>query len=63
MRNADDSFRSMEFHVSRVPINTENNEIQREDNVTISVDLRDYDSGTEMNEKEKIVCTRYTKAV
>lgn len=55
-----DTFRSMEFYVSRSEIEHQN-EITREDNIVISIDLHDHDHQYhEVNETEKITCTRYT---
>lgn len=54
-----DTFRSMEFHVSR----TENEDFENfkiERDIDISVDLRDYENGSEVKVREIIHCTRYT---
>lgn len=54
-----DVFRSMEFHVSR----TENDNTEKfkvEKDIELSVDLRDYENGSEVKVKEEICCTRYT---
>ena len=54
-----DTFRSMEFHVSR----TENEDFETfkiERDIDISVDLRDYENGSEVKVREIIHCTRYT---
>lgn len=54
-----DTFRSMEFHVSRT--GNENSEIFKvERDIDISVDLRDYENGSEVKVREEIHCTRYT---
>lgn len=57
-----DSFRKMEFHVSKKP-SAKLNTITREDDVTISVDLHDFDSmragASDYNETNEIKCTRY----
>lgn len=54
-----DTFRSMEFHVSRT--GNENSEIFKvERDIDISVDLRDYENGSEIKVREEIHCTRYT---
>lgn len=57
-----DSWRSMEFCVSRAALEY-NTGIQFERDVAISVDLHDYENGSEINEKETIFCTRYTYPV
>lgn len=55
-----DIYRSMEFCVSRSEIEHQD-EISREDNIIISVDLHDHDHQYhEVNETKKITCTRYT---
>ena len=49
----------MEFHVSR----TENEDFETfkiERDIDISVDLRDYENGSEVKVREIIHCTRYT---
>ena len=53
-----DGFRTMEFHVSRenCPISSK---FFKEENVHISVNLHDYDNGSEKNVVEEIRCTRY----
>ncbi|WP_024858701.1 sacsin N-terminal ATP-binding-like domain-containing protein [Ruminococcus albus] len=57
-----DVFRSMEFHVSRTE--SDNSEqFKVEKGIEISVDLRDYDQGSEVNVKEEIHCTRYTSYI
>lgn len=57
-----DTWRSMEFSVSRSAIpNT--GEITREDNVNVSVKLRDQVNGVDRETIEKIACTRYTYPV
>lgn len=57
-----DSWRSMEFCVSRTELSYVTG-IQSERDVTISVDLHDYENYTEINVKESISCTRYTYPV
>lgn len=57
-----DSWRSMEFCVSRKE-RYNSNSITREDNVIISVNLHDYDSGVERDTQEEIICSRYTYPV
>ena len=54
-----DSWRSMEFKVSRTTI-PGNGKIYREDDVKIAVNLRDHDNGLERVTVEDITCTRYT---
>lgn len=54
-----DAFRSMEFHVSRTG-NDNSNHFKVEKGIVISVDLRDYENGSEVNVKEEVHCTRYT---
>lgn len=54
-----DAFRSMEFHVSRTG-NEKYEKFKIEKDIDISVDLHDYDNGTDINVKEEIRCTRYT---
>lgn len=57
-----DSWRSMEFKVSRSAIpNTTT--IYREDNIVISVNLNDYSNGLTRKTVEQIACTRYTYPV
>lgn len=53
-----DGWRSMEFKVSRT-IAPDNMKIFREDNVVISVNLRDYENGTNRETVESVLCTRY----
>ena len=57
-----DSWRSMEFHVSRTAIFDEKT-IQVERNVNLSVDLHDYENGREINVTEQIQCSRYSYPV
>ena len=57
-----DSWRSMEFHVSSKP-SFAGTDINREDDVRVSVDLHDYENGLEVHVTEAILCTRYTKLV
>ena len=57
-----DSWRSMEFKVSRTAI-PDDGKIYREDNVKIAVNLRDYENGLERETVEDITCTRYTYPV
>lgn len=57
-----DSWRSMEFRVSRAPV-SDANKIFREDNVKIAVNLRDHDNGLDRETIESITCTRYTYPV
>ena len=57
-----DTWRSMEFKVSRAAI-PNNGKIYREDDVKISVNLRDHDSGSDREMVEEITCTRYTYPV
>ncbi len=57
-----DSWRRMEFFVSRSKRSTSTG-ITREDDVEISVDLHDYDEGTERKTQKKIICSRYTSCV
>lgn len=54
-----DSWRSMEFHVSRTSL-PDTDSIQVERDVDISVDLHDYDNGSEINVTEQIKCSRYS---
>lgn len=54
-----DAFRSMEFQISRTG-NGSNEQFRVENDIEISVDLRDYENGSEVNVKEEIHCTRYT---
>lgn len=57
-----DDFRSMEFHVSRTE--KENTEkFRTERNIEISVELHDYENGSDFNDKKRIHCTRYTYSV
>lgn len=57
-----DSWRSMEFHVSRTAIPDEKT-IQVERDVELSVDLHDYENGLEVNVTEQIQCSRYSYPV
>ena len=57
-----DGWRSMEFKVSRADI-PRNGAIHREDKVKISVNLRDYENGTDKETIEEITCTRYSYPV
>lgn len=57
-----DSWRSMEFRVSRASI-SDASKIFREDNVAIAVNLRDYDNGFDRETIESITCTRYVYPV
>ena len=57
-----DDFRSMEFHVSRTG-NDGSNQFKIEKGIVISVDLRDYENGSEVNVKEEVHCTRYTSYI
>ena len=58
-----DKWRSMEFHVSRPGISLQET-IQAERDVTISVDLNDYDeNGFSTNVKKQINCSRYSYPV
>lgn len=57
-----DDFRSMEFHVSRTG-NDGSNQFKVEKGIVISVDLRDYENGSEVNVKEEVHCTRYTSYI
>ncbi len=57
-----DTFRSMEFHVSRTG-NDGSNQFKVEKGIVISVDLRDYENGSEVNVKEEVHCTRYTSYI
>ncbi|HPD89233.1 MAG TPA: hypothetical protein PLU75_07165 [Oscillospiraceae bacterium] len=57
-----DKWRSMEFRVTR-SISKDDAGIQSERDVTISVDLHDYENCYETNVKESILCTRYTYPV
>ncbi len=57
-----DSWRSMEFKVSRATIPYDGR-IDREDDVKIAVNLRDYENGLERVTVEDITCTRYTYPV
>lgn len=54
-----DAFRSMEFHVSRTG-NESSEQFKVERDIEISVNLRDYENGSEVKVKEEIHCTRYT---
>ncbi len=53
-----DTWRSMEFGVSRTEI-PDADEIYREDNVRISVNLRDHENGADYETVEEITCVRY----
>lgn len=55
-----DSWRSMEFHVSRTAPPENHAGIRTEPDVAVSVHLHDYENGREVNVTEKIICTRYT---
>ena len=58
-----DGFRSMLFEVSGHP-DIDLDGIHKEDKITISVNLKDYNSnGLEFNENNRVVCTRYTSNV
>lgn len=57
-----DSWRSMEFRVSRSAL-SDTSRIAIERNVELSVNLHDYENGSEINEKTQIVCSRYTYPV
>lgn len=59
-----DSWRSIEFYVSRGPAKGEDT-IQVERDIEISVSLHDHDleRGSDVNVREKILCTRYTYPV
>lgn len=57
-----DTWRSMEFHVSRSAAH-DTKEIRREDHVSISVNLRDYENGSDRETVETISCARYTYPV
>lgn len=57
-----DAWRRMEFRVSKKVSNT-SDEIQREDDITIYVDLHDYDNGYDTNVVESFKCARYTLPV
>ena len=57
-----DTWRSMEFKVSRTAI-PDDGKIYREDNVKISVNLRDHDNGMDRETIEDITCTRYSYPV
>ena len=57
-----DTWRSMEFRVSRT-VSHEKGVINREDNVIISVNLRDHDNGFDRETVETITCARYTLPV
>ena len=57
-----DAFRSMEFHVSRTG-NDNSDQFKVEKGIVISVDLRDYENGSEVNVKEEVHCTRYTSYI
>ncbi|MBD5080995.1 MAG: hypothetical protein HDT44_04440 [Ruminococcaceae bacterium] len=54
-----DGFRNMKFHVMRTD-DKNYNPFKVENNVEISVDLNDYENGSEFKEKREIRCTRYT---
>lgn len=62
LRLYNDSWRSMEFKVSRSSI-SHSTDITREDNVCISVNLRDHDNGMDKETVDSINCTRYTYLV
>lgn len=57
-----DSWRSMEFTVSRTN-NMNSNDIAIERDVVLSVDLHDYENCVEVNVKEQISCSRYSAPV
>ena len=57
-----DAFRSMEFHVSRTG-NDNSDQFKVEKEIVISVNLRDYENGSEVNVKEEVHCTRYTSYI
>lgn len=57
-----DSFRSMEFRVSRTG-NKSSMQFDVEKEVKISVQLHDYENGSDINEENEISCTRYTYSV
>lgn len=57
-----DTWRSMEFKVSRAAI-PDTGKIFREENVKIAVNLRDHDNGLDREAIESITCTRYTYPV
>lgn len=54
-----DSWRSMEFKVSRTAL-PDDGKIYREDDVKIAVNLRDHDNDMDRVTVEDITCTRYT---
>ena len=59
----DDTTRYIDFNVTRNSL-TDNNEIQFEDNVVISMDIADHDqSGIDKYYKNEINCLRYTKSI
>ena len=57
-----DTWRSMEFTVSRSGV-TDNNKVEVERDVELSVNLHDYENGTEIDVKEQISCSRYSYPV
>lgn len=57
-----DSWRSMEFHVSRTALSDES-AIHVERDVELSVDLHDYEKGIEVHVTEQIQCSRYSYPV
>ena len=59
----DDTTRYIDFNVTRNSL-TDNNEIQFEDNVVISMDIADHDqSGIDKYYENEINCLRYTKSI
>ncbi len=57
-----DTWRSMEFNVSRSGYFSQNT-VGVERDVELSVDLHDYENGTEVDVKERISCSRYSYPV
>lgn len=57
-----DGFRTMEFRVNRSD-NLTSSKFYKDEKVHISVNLHDYENGSERNVVEAIFCTRYTYSV
>ena len=57
-----DTWRSMEFYVSRSDIDTDK-KVQIERDIELAVNLHDYDKGSEVDVKEMIKCSRYSLPV
>ncbi len=57
-----DVWRSMEFNVSRSGLSNQG-KVEVERNVVLSVNLHDYENGTEIDVKEQISCSRYSYPV